>query len=155
RERRLGVDFELMHVELFAKDLLNRLYHARMRGKQPERLVIKMSGKCRARGTALFAPDFRPVGVVDAHRLGRQEIDFLRAEQLGKKKPAFAVENLDLLSRQFHRVFLLTRMLRSRRHVAVCKQSSRRGGENHPAKNSITSLQYSSGACSNIQWRAP
>ena len=97
-----GVDLELVHVEFFAEDLLDRLDHARMRAEQAERLVVEMRGKGGARRAALLAPHLGPVGVVDADRLAREIGHFLGAEQLGQEQPAFAVEIVDLLLREFH-----------------------------------------------------
>ena len=76
-EGRFGVDLELVHVDLLAEDLLDRIDHARMRAEQAERLVVEMRGKGGARRAALLAPDLGAVGVVDVHRLARQEVDLL------------------------------------------------------------------------------
>src|SRR5712675_3666057 len=101
-EGRFGVDLVLVHVELLAEDLLDRIDHARMRAEQAERLVIEMRGKGGARRAALFAPHLRAVVIVDAHGLLRQQGYFFRAEQLGQEQPALAVEIVDLLLGQFH-----------------------------------------------------
>ena len=74
-----GVDLVLVHVDLLAEDLLDRIDHARMRAEQPERLVVEMGGKGGARRAALLAPDLRALGVVDALGLARQQRDFLAA----------------------------------------------------------------------------
>src|SRR5664279_1961280 len=97
-----GVDLVLVHVDLLAEDLLDRLDHARMRAEQAERLVIEVRGKGGARRAALLAPHFRAVGVVDTFRLVRQQGYFLAAEQFGQEQPALAVEVVDLLLGQFH-----------------------------------------------------
>src|SRR5882724_7695792 len=101
-EGRFGVDLVLVHVDLLAEDLLDRIDHARMRAEQAERLIIEMRGKGGARRAALFAPHLRAVGVVDAHGLLREQGYFFRAEQLGQEQPALAVEIVDLLLGQFH-----------------------------------------------------
>src|SRR5262249_28304944 len=95
-------DLELMHVELFAKNLLDRIDHARMRAEHAERLVIEMRGKGGARRAALLAPHLGTVGVIDVDRLAGEEIDLLLAEQVGQEQPALAVEEFDLLLGQFH-----------------------------------------------------
>src|SRR3954447_20887129 len=41
-ESRFGVDLVLVHVDLLAKDLFNRIDHARMRSEQPECFVVEM-----------------------------------------------------------------------------------------------------------------
>src|SRR5207247_798365 len=104
REGGFGVDLELMHVDRLAEELLDRLDHAGMGAERAEGFVIEMRGKGGARRAALLAPNLGPVGVVDANRLAREIIHFLGAEQLGQKQPAFAVEEFDLLRRQFHGV---------------------------------------------------
>jgi hypothetical protein len=63
-----------------------------------------MRGKGGARRAALLAPHLGPVRVVDADGLAREIIHFLGAEQLRQEQPAFAVEEFDLLWRQFHGV---------------------------------------------------
>src|SRR5262249_30053459 len=101
-ERGFGVDLELMHVDLFAKDLFDRLDHARMRAEHAEGLVIEMRGKSRAWCAAFFAPDFQTGCIVNADRLSGEEVDLLLAEQFRQKQPAFTIEMLDLFGCQFH-----------------------------------------------------
>ncbi len=102
-----GVDLELMHVDLFAEELLDRLDHARMRAEQTERLVVEMGGKGGARRAALLAPHLGAISGIDPFRLARQQSGFFRAEQIGQEQPALAVEIVDLLRRQFHGVLLV------------------------------------------------
>src|SRR5207237_4304084 len=64
-ERRLGVDLELMHVELLAEQLLDRLDEARMRAEQAEALTVSMRGKGGARRSGFLLPYFRPARTVD------------------------------------------------------------------------------------------
>src|SRR3954464_8843743 len=66
-----------------------------------------MGGERGARRAALLAPDLGPIGGVDRLGLACQEGGLLRAEQLGQKQPALAVEELDLLRRQLHGVLPL------------------------------------------------
>src|SRR5665213_248406 len=96
------VDLVLVHVDLFAEDLLHRIDHARVGAEQPERLVVEMGGKGGARRAALLAPYLGALGVVDALRLARQQRHFLGAEQFRQEQPALAVEVVDLLLGQFH-----------------------------------------------------
>src|SRR5262249_7667578 len=121
-EGRLGVDLELMHVDLLAEDLFDRLDHAWMGAEHAERLLIEMGGNGRARRAAFLAPDLWSVGVVDGDGLARQEIDLLLAEQLGKKQPAFAVEMIDLLLGQSHD-FLLEFFERLALRCRACSMS--------------------------------
>ena len=83
-EGRFGVDLVLVHVDLLAEDLFDRLDHARMRAEQAERLVVEMGGKGGARRAALLAPYLRALGVVDALRLARQQFDFFRLNSSGR-----------------------------------------------------------------------
>src|SRR6059058_6594944 len=71
-ERRLGVDLELMHVELLAEQLLDRLDQARMRAEQAKALVVGMRGKGGARRPGFLLPHFRPTGMVDQLGLAAQ-----------------------------------------------------------------------------------
>src|SRR4051812_16142073 len=105
-EGRFGVDLVLVHVDLLAEQLLDRIDHARVRAEQAERLVIEMGGESGARRAALLAPYLRPLGAVDRLCLLRQQVDLLTAEQLGEKQPALAVEVVDLLLGQLHRFLL-------------------------------------------------
>ena len=91
-----------MHVDLLAEHLLDRIDHARMRAERAKPLIVEMGGKGGARRAALLAPDLGPVGIVDGDRLAREEVDLFLGEQLGQEQPAFAVEELDLLRREFH-----------------------------------------------------
>ena len=60
------------------------------------------------RGAPLFSRQTSGrLGVVDAHRLAREQGHFLGAEQFGQKQPALAVEIVDLLLGQFHGFLLV------------------------------------------------
>src|SRR4029434_6384665 len=65
-EGRLGVDFELMHVDRFAEELLERLDEAGVAAESGEGLVVGVGRKGRAWRSRLFAPDFLPVAVENA-----------------------------------------------------------------------------------------
>ena len=60
-ELRLRVDLVLVHVELLAKHLFDGLDQPRVTAEQAEGFVVRVGGKCGARGTGLLAPDFGPV----------------------------------------------------------------------------------------------
>ena len=51
-KRHLAVDFELVHVELFAEQVLNRLDHARMTPKASKRRAVHMRGEVGAHGVS-------------------------------------------------------------------------------------------------------
>jgi len=57
-----------MHVDLFAKDLLNRVNQAWVRTEQAKGFAVKVGGERGARRAALFAPYFRSMLAID--RLG-------------------------------------------------------------------------------------
>ena len=57
-----------MHVNLFAKELVERFYKARMAGQQAECLVERVRGKGGARRARFLAPHFLAVELED--RLG-------------------------------------------------------------------------------------
>jgi hypothetical protein len=109
-----GVDLVLVHVDFFAKNLLDRIDHARMGAEQAKRLVVEMGRKRGARRAALFAPDFGALLAVDRLGLVPEQFDLLRAEQLGQKQPAFGVETFNLLRREFHGISSLTPVFASR-----------------------------------------
>src|SRR5262249_10762000 len=53
----LRVDLELVHVDVLAEELLQRLDQAWVPAENAERLVVGVGGERRARRTRLFAPD--------------------------------------------------------------------------------------------------
>ena len=55
-ERRLRVDLELVRVDPFPEDLLQRFDQPRMRPKQSKRLVIGVGGKSGPRRAGLLPP---------------------------------------------------------------------------------------------------
>jgi hypothetical protein len=61
-----------------------------------------MSSKGGARCAAFLAPHLGAIGIVNALRLARQQLDFLAGEQLRQKQPALAIEVIDLLLGQLH-----------------------------------------------------
>ena len=101
-EGRLRVDLVLVHVQLLAEQLLDRLDHARVAAQQAEGFVVQMRGEGGAGRAGLLPPDLRAVGVVDALGLRAQHGDLLRAEGLRQEKPAFFVELPDLVGVQLH-----------------------------------------------------
>src|SRR5437660_10783674 len=64
-ERRLGVDLELMHVELLAEQLLYRLDEPRMRAEQAETLIVGMRGSGGGRRAGVVLLGFGARRVVD------------------------------------------------------------------------------------------
>src|SRR5262249_36638099 len=136
-------DLELVHVDLLAEDLLDRLDHARMSTEGTEGLVVEMGGKGGARRAALLAPHLGAIGVIDIHRLAGEEIHLFLAEQFGQEQPALAVEEFDLLRRQFHAAssfwfsVLFPLMVRS----ALARVSNREASVAHPSRRGFAAPQ--------------
>ena len=68
----------LVHVDFFAKHLLERFNQARVAAEDREGLVIGVGRECRARGAGGFAPDFFAVFGVDFLAFIAQDGDFFR-----------------------------------------------------------------------------
>src|SRR5579875_1420024 len=101
-ERRLRVDLELMHVELFAEHLFHRADQARMRAQEPKGLVIGVRGEGGARCAGLFAPDFRAVRRVNPLGFLAQNRDLFLREAIGQEQIALFGKLPQLFSRQLH-----------------------------------------------------
>ena len=102
-ERRLGVDLELMHVELLAEQLLYRLDEPRMRAEQAETLIVGMRGKGGARRAGFFLPDFLAARPVDRLRIAAQGRDLLVGKAFRQKEIALFVKSRELRGGQLHR----------------------------------------------------
>jgi hypothetical protein len=110
-EGALAVDLELMHVEVFAKELRNRLDHPRVASQFGERLVDQVAREDGAHGIRILLPnDLRPMLPIDAWYLVQQDPHFLRREEGGEEEVAVPVEVLQLLLGQFHFSCLLFSM---------------------------------------------
>src|SRR5207237_440576 len=102
-EGRLAVDLELVHVHVFAEQLLDRLDHAGMARELGERVAVQVRGEIGAHHVArLLAHVLGAPLRVERRHLVVQDLDLLRREQAREEKIAVAVELLQLLRRQFH-----------------------------------------------------
>ena len=95
-ERRLGVELELVDVDVLAEILLERPDQARMAHQQAEHLVEGVRGKGGARRAGLLAPDLLAVGIEDGFALDAQQRDLLLAEAIREEDEALIVEGLEL-----------------------------------------------------------
>ena len=82
----LGVELELMNVDVLAEILLQRLDQPRMGDQQAEHLVEGVRGEGGARRAGLLAPDLLPVGFEDLLGLDAQQRDLLLGEAVRKKR---------------------------------------------------------------------
>src|SRR6266480_1671083 len=107
-ESHLAVNLELVHIQLFAEQLHDRLDHARMARELRERQAVHVRGEVRAhRVTALLANVLRPALGVEPRHLVYEDFDLAPREQAGKKEVAIALEPPDLFLTEFHAAFLL------------------------------------------------
>ena len=88
-----------MHVDLFAKQLAQRLDHPRMAGEQTERLVESVRGKSGARRAGLLAPDLLAIEFQDRLGIVAQQRDLFLAEAVREEQIALLVELLQLAGR--------------------------------------------------------
>ena len=102
-EGHLAVDLELVHVEVFAKDLAHRFDHPRVARQAGVLVVVHVGGEVGAHHVARLLAHIlgSPLGI-DARHFGRQAGDFFRREQAWKKQVTVTVELGDLLRCQLH-----------------------------------------------------
>src|SRR6185436_5875950 len=79
----LGVELELMDVNVLAEILPQRFDQPRMPRHQPEDLAESVGREGGARRAGFLPPDFLPVGGQDVLRLGGEERDLLFGEAIG------------------------------------------------------------------------
>jgi hypothetical protein len=85
-ERRLRVDFILVHVEGFAKYLLDRTDQPRVMAEEPKGLVVGVRGEGGARRAGLLAPHFLSVRRVDRSASSHRIATSSSAKQLGRNR---------------------------------------------------------------------
>src|SRR6185295_6863380 len=124
-ERRLGVELELMDVEAFAEQLLQRRDQARVMRQKPEHLVELVRGECGARRAAFLAPYFRAVELEDRVALRAHQRDLVIGEAVGEKQIAKLVELTELLGGQFHGMPPAGRLMRLSKTGRIVAQSFR------------------------------
>ena len=101
----LAIDLELVHVQLFAEQVFDRLDHARVARQPGERLAVHMRGKVGAHRLFAFFTDVVVFAalVQGGHRFN-QLAGFCRREMAGEKQVAVAVELGLLLGGEVHEV---------------------------------------------------
>src|SRR5262249_27962954 len=103
-ERRFGVDLELVDVDAFAEQLLQRLDQTRMMRPQPKGFGVGMGGESGARRARFLAPNLLAIGPKDPVGLAAQKRDLLLGEAIWKKEVALLFEGFDLLRCETHGV---------------------------------------------------
>src|SRR5712691_7901585 len=101
-ERRFGVDLELVDVDPFAEQLLQRIDQPRMMGEQPKYLAEGVRGERGARRARFLPPYFLALGLEDGLGLGAEQGDLLLGEAIGEKQVTLRVEIRELLGRELH-----------------------------------------------------
>ena len=103
-ERGLGVDLELVHVDVAAEDLLHGLDQARVRGEPAVRFVVRLASERGARhAAALLAHDLLPFQLEDLVAVLAQHAHFVGREPVGKEEISVHVEGAELFGGQLHR----------------------------------------------------
>src|SRR5262249_27020467 len=103
-ERRFGVDLELVDVDAFAEQLLQRLDKTRVVRHPPKGVVVGVGGESGARRAGFLAPDLLAIGPKNPVGLAAQKRDLLFGEAIRKKEVALLLEGFDLLRREIHGV---------------------------------------------------
>src|SRR5262249_38573943 len=96
------VDLVLMHVEFFAKHLLDWPDQSRMIAEQTKRLIVGVRSKGSARRPGLLAPHLLTVRRVNLLGLVAQDRDLLFRETARQKKIPFFVKLTELLRGKLH-----------------------------------------------------
>ena len=98
----LGVELELVDVDLLAEQLPQRLDQARMARQQAEHFAEGVRGEGGARGAGLLAPDFLAVELEDVLGFHAQQRDLFLGEAIGEEDVALFVEGSKLLGVELH-----------------------------------------------------
>ena len=92
-ERRLGVDLELVDVDVAVDELAHRLDEPRVPGQAAKRRVVGVGGECRPGGLAvLLTHHFAAVEGIDFRRRAPQQGDLGRTEGVGQEQVAGVLE---------------------------------------------------------------
>src|SRR5262245_66655536 len=98
----LGVELELMNVDILAEQLPQRLNEARMPREQAEHLAEGVRGKRGPRCPGLLAPDFLAVLRENTRGFRAKQRDLLLGEAIGEEHVTLLIEGLQLVGRQSH-----------------------------------------------------
>ncbi len=102
-ERLLAVDLELVHVDVFAVELLDRLDHARMARELGEGSAVEMRCEVGAHHVAGFlAHVLGPALCIQRRHFVGQRLDFRRREERREEQVAVALKPRDLIPGKFH-----------------------------------------------------
>ena len=93
-EGRLGVDLELMHVDLAVQDLFDRFDQPRVRAQAAKALVIGVRGEGRAGDPGTFPPDLLAIQGINGLGFMLQNGGFLGREHAREKQIALVIELL-------------------------------------------------------------
>src|SRR5205823_3031463 len=96
-ESGLGVELELMDVNVLAEILLERADQPRVADQQAKHLAEGMGREGGARRPGFFAPDLLAVGLEDLLALDAEQRDLLLRKAVRQEDIALVVEGLELL----------------------------------------------------------
>ena len=91
-EGRLGIELELMDVNILAEILPQRFDQPRMAAEQTKHFVERVSGECRARRAGLLAPDLLAVEFQDRFGVVAQQRDLILGKAVREEQIALLVE---------------------------------------------------------------
>src|SRR5262249_34399618 len=103
-ERGLGVDLELVDINAFAEQLLQRLDQARVMRHQPEGLAVGVGGEGGARRARLLAPDLLAGAPGNLVRFPARDRALLFCDAVREKHVTLLIEGLDLFGCELHGV---------------------------------------------------
>ena len=101
-ERGLGVELELVDVDLLAEQLPQRFDQSGVSRQQAEHLAEGVRGESGARRAGFLAPDFLAVELEDVLGFHAQQRDLFLGKTIGEEDVALFVEGSKLLGRKLH-----------------------------------------------------
>ena len=111
-ESGLGIELELVDVDVLAEDLPHRLDQPRVPGEESEYIAEGMRGEGRSRRAGFFPPDLLPVERKDALGFVAQKRDLFLAETIREEEKTLLFKFADLFGAEVH-AFLPTCPARS------------------------------------------
>jgi hypothetical protein len=101
-ERGLGVELELVHVDVLAEQLAQRLDQPGVSRQQAEHFAEGVRGKRGARRAGLLAPDFLAIEFEDVFGFDAQQRDFFFREAIREENVTLFVEGAKLFGVELH-----------------------------------------------------